>query len=221
MIFEKWGLIDYKEALQRQLSLVENIAQGSRQETIVFCSHPAVVTLGRGTRPGDLDGWSGATVEVSRGGRATYHGPSQLVVYPLLNLSEPKKYGSPRDLHHYLRALEAWTISGLSQHIKTTMQETASTQFMAGGDEAKQGDLWRTGVWVGSKKLASIGIAIKKWISYHGIAINLTHDPEAFQGIQACGYESEIMTSLEALIGHKINSDHLARALEIAASDYF
>ena len=81
-----WGLVDYREAFSRQEKLVEQILKKETCEKIIVCSHPPVVTLGRGTKPGDVFAWSGEKIEVNRGGRATYHGPSQIILYPLIEL---------------------------------------------------------------------------------------------------------------------------------------
>ena len=103
--FENWGLIDYLEAQKKQLELVERVANGG-PETIVFCRHPEVVTLGRGTKDGDVFSFKGPVIEVSRGGRATYHGPNQLVIYPILDLKNDHKNFPQKDLHALLRKIE-------------------------------------------------------------------------------------------------------------------
>ncbi|MGE3758636.1 MAG: octanoyltransferase, partial [Pseudobdellovibrionaceae bacterium] len=105
MRVESWGLVDYSAAVEKQLMLVEEVAAGG-EEVLVFCSHPPVATLGRATRPDDITTWTGAILEVSRGGRVTYHGPSQLVIYPILNLNLKRANRSPRDLVGYIRDLE-------------------------------------------------------------------------------------------------------------------
>ena len=205
MKFVDWGLIDYREAAKRQLDLVElvagarsaeNGASGGSSDTLVFCAHPAVVTLGRATKPEDLLGWSGETVEVSRGGRATYHGPSQIVVYPILDMHLSRAGFRARDLHGYMRTLE--------QSIVETLGEFGIAS--AGGVAANEGEASRTGVWIanGDKKIASIGIACKKWVTYHGLALNVAHDPLAFAGIQPCGMNSSIMTSMEQALGRAV-----------------
>lgn len=188
---EDWGLIDYKEALDRQLALNEAVQQDTACETIVICRHPPVVTLGRSTKPEDVFGWRGQTYEIQRGGRATYHGPNQLVVYPILDLSS-----RGRDLHGYLRALETIVIELLSDYKLDGRREEGAT-----------------GVWVGSNKVASIGVGVKKWVTYHGLALNVLHDPKAFLGINPCGYEAQTMTSLEALLGRPITLEETAAAL--------
>src|SRR4051812_48230040 len=96
--FEDWGLVPYVEAMDLQLQYVDEVASGQRPETVIFCTHPPVVTKGRATQQGDVLGWAGEVISVSRGGRATYHGPDQMVVYPIMNLT-----ARGRDLHKYLR----------------------------------------------------------------------------------------------------------------------
>ena len=96
---QDWGLIPYGHALQRQLDLVDLVHRELARETIVLCSHPPIVTLGRGTQPGDVFAWTGEAVEVTRGGRATYHGPSQIVAYPIMDLTS-----RGRDVHRHLNA---------------------------------------------------------------------------------------------------------------------
>ena len=183
MKFIDLKLIPYQEALDKQLELLEKVATHEQEETVIFCSHPPVVTLGRSTEVGDVTTWSGELIEIQRGGRATYHGPSQLVIYPILNLS---KRG--QDLHKYLRTLENIIIEVLNDlGLKASAIKDS------------------TGVWVGEKKVASIGIGVKKWVSYHGIALNVDHDSKAFQGLKPCGFSTETMVSLEELLGKKVD----------------
>jgi lipoyl(octanoyl) transferase len=195
MKLEDWGLIEYEASSLKQTQYVDEIAAGTREETIVFCAHPPVVTLGRATREGDLAGWTGAVSETSRGGRATYHGPNQQVIYPILDLRRAHANFGERDVHAYLRALENATVAVLRE-AGLPDAEARTT---------KQGEDSLTGVWTGTKKIASIGIAVRKWITYHGVAINLLDDPSAHQGIKPCGFTSNIMTSLEGELGRKID----------------
>src|SRR4051794_793974 len=101
MKIEDWGHIEYESAVSKQLALLEAVNEGE-EETLVFCSHPAVVTLGRGSVPSDTENWKGSIYESSRGGRATYHGPNQLVVYPVLDLKREHRNYKERDVHAYL-----------------------------------------------------------------------------------------------------------------------
>jgi lipoyl(octanoyl) transferase len=195
---EDWGLIDYGSAVSRQLALVETVNAGEQEDTLVFCTHPPVVTLGRGSSMEEIRDWHGSVFESSRGGKATYHGPNQLVIYPVLDLKrEDRRSFKPRDVHAYLRALESATVAAVRE--MGLLGAEARTSAV--------GDLSLTGVWVGTQKVASIGIAVRKWITYHGVAINVTHDPSAFQGINPCGFSANVMTSLEAQLGRSISSD--------------
>lgn len=192
----RWGEIEYSQAQSQQLQLLEDIAAGKTADTVVLCTHPPVVTLGRGTQAGDAFGWQGQIADSTRGGRATYHGPNQLVIYPLLNLAIDRKGMAPRDLHAYLRALEKATVLALRE---IGLDAEAKTLLPGGGGPSM------TGVWVGDHKIASIGIAVKKWVSYHGVAINVDHDPQAFTGINPCGFSTDVMTSVENLLGKKVD----------------
>lgn len=192
---EDWGLIPYKEALARQLEKVESVVAGA-EDTLIFCSHPPVVTLGRGSKPEDITSWQGETHEISRGGRATYHGPGQIVVYPIINLNIDRKKISTRDLHSYLRALEESIVLALKEF--GLAAEVRSVKL-------SENEPSLTGVWVKDsfgidKKIASIGIAVKKWVTYHGAALNLYTDAQAFSGIRPCGFTAETMTSIEYLL---------------------
>lgn len=197
--FQDWGLIEYSQALQKQLELLEQVHTDNSPGYLVFCQHPPVITLGRATKPGDVFGWTGPIIEVSRGGRATYHGPSQLVVYPILNLKLARKGRSEREIAGYLRVLEDSIVEELKSYgveaVGRSLQKNPHTESEA--DE--------TGVWVGHHKLASLGIGVKKWITFHGAAINLTYDPLAFTGLKPCGFNKETMISLETLLDKEID----------------
>ncbi|MGZ5279517.1 MAG: lipoyl(octanoyl) transferase LipB [Pseudobdellovibrionaceae bacterium] len=199
--FEDWGLLDYEEALNRQLQKVEEVSKSQSEDFgfLIFCSHPAVVTLGRKTQPGDLCGWQGPTKEISRGGRATYHGPSQLVVYPIFKI---------RDIGQYLRDFENAILHVLENYgvkaVGKTLQKKPEVS-----EETEE-----TGVWVGRQKIASLGIGVKKWVTYHGAAINLDHDPEAFQGLKPCGFTSDTMVSLEKILNRKIDRQQFSESLK-------
>lgn len=202
---EHWGEISYREALARQEEYVDQVSRELRRETIVFCSHPPVVTLGRGTKPGDVFGWTGEALEVSRGGRATYHGPSQTVVYPILDLSS-----RGRDLHKYMRLLEDSILEVLSSFGIEAVANALQTE--EGSDEAAPA----TGVWINSKKIASIGIAVRRWISYHGLALNIEHDPHAFEGMKPCGFAPGSVISMEDVLGERPSRGAVESRLEIA-----
>lgn len=209
-IFEDWGLIDYEQALQRQLERVETVSQDQNHPGfLIFCTHPAVVTTGRQTLPEDVFAWQGPVVEVSRGGRATYHGPSQLVVYPILNLKSERQGRGPQEVRGYLRALELAIVETLKEFGITAVGKTP--QKLPG----QQAESEETGVWVNDKKIASLGIAVKKWITFHGAAINLTNDPLAFSGMNPCGFKSEIMVNVEQLLGKPVEAGTFSGRLRV------
>lgn len=202
---EHWGEISYREALARQEEYVDHVSRELRRETLVFCTHPPVVTLGRGTRSGDVFGWTGETFDVSRGGRATYHGPSQTVVYPILDLNS-----RGRDLHAYMRNLEGAVLDVLASF--GISAEANALQTEDGSDEATPA----TGVWIESKKIASIGIAVRRWVSFHGLALNIDADPTAFQGMKPCGFAPGSVISMEEVLGQKVSHGAVNSRLEIA-----
>lgn len=207
LIFQDWGLIDYEQALSKQLVLAEEVAAENSKGYLIFCSHPHIVTLGRKTQEGDVTSWDGPVIEISRGGRATYHGPSQLVVYPIYNLD----FDGKKDIHAYLRKLEQAIVDTLAHYkveaLGKSLQEKSTSQNTVQKEE-------ETGVWVGRQKIASLGIAVKKWVSFHGAAINLDEDPRAFMGMKPCGFSSDVMVSLEKLTGKKIDRQEFSQLLK-------
>lgn len=186
MEIKNLGLINYSDALSIQQQTRDAVSQGA-DEVIICCNHPAIVTLGKQSSPADIVGWTGDTVNTSRGGKATYHGPGQVVLYPIINLSKRNN-----DLHLFVRNLELACIE--------TLQE-----FNLNAVGNPDGTPKTTGVWVGEKKIASIGVAVKKWISYHGIALNVKIDPLAFSGINPCGFSTSTMSSMEELLEAEVN----------------
>ncbi len=185
---ENWGRANYAEAEKKQSALVDAIAKGTEIERIIFCSHPPVVTLGKQSSETDLAGWDGDVFKISRGGKATYHGPGQVVAYPLINL---QSRGS--DLHKYL------------DHIEKAMINTLLEYGIESNGNPNRGNPDGTGIWVKGRKIASIGIACRRWVTYHGLALNLFKDPLAFQGINPCGFNADIMTSLEEVLDQKVS----------------
>lgn len=175
------GTIDYPEAWQLQLDLVRKRQEGVISDVLLLLSHPPVITLGRAAKPEHLlvseeslraRGFSLHAIE--RGGDITYHGPGQLVAYPILDL---KQHG--QDLNHYLRGLEEVVIRILACY------------NIAGTRRPKY-----TGVWVGDEKICAIGVAVKRWVSYHGLAFNLNPNLAHFDLIVPCGIRDHGVTSL-------------------------
>jgi lipoyl(octanoyl) transferase len=180
------GLMAYADAHARQLELVAARQREAAPDTLLLAEHPHVITLGR--RPGAAAHVLGAgdvpVVEVERGGDVTYHGPGQLVAYPVLLLREGE-----RDLHRYLRCLEGAVIRALAE---------------IGVDDAQRRD-GATGVWVGERKVASIGVACRRWVTFHGLAVNVATDLGYFARIQPCGFDAAVMTSVSELAGRRVD----------------
>ena len=178
------GLVPYGEALALQRRLAaERIAGTLPHDTLLLLEHPPVVTLGRGWKPSSLPlpvealRRRGIDVEeIERGGDVTYHGPGQLVGYPIFDLHQHRE-----DLHWYLRQIEAALIAAL-----------APVGIAAGRNPP------HTGVWTtGGRKIASIGIHVRQWVTWHGFALNVTTDLSAFDLIVPCGIPDVVMTSVE------------------------
>jgi lipoate-protein ligase B len=124
-----------------------------------------------------------------------------------LDLKKPHRAFKDRDVHAYLRALETATVS-VAREVGLSLAEARTS---------KVGEISLTGVWAGEKKIASIGIAVRKWITYHGVAINVLNDPSAFVGINPCGFASSVMSSLEKELDCQIDKDDFA---EVCKSIY-
>lgn len=180
LITPRWiGRVSYEGALALQESFVQEKIGGSTTSHLLLLEHEPVYTMGR-TR--DESSLREETIlpypvhRTNRGGQATYHGPGQLVGYPILDLGL-----FDRDLHGYLRFLEETLIRLLARHDIT--------------GERLEG---KTGVWVGGKKIASLGVGVRRWVSMHGFAINICGDLAPFSHITPCGLPGVSMTSLEA-----------------------
>lgn len=178
------GLRDYLDSWRVQQDLLGARQEDRIEDTLVLVEHPHVLTLGRNGRrenliaPGDMP-----VVEVERGGDVTYHGPGQLVGYPILQLREDE-----RDVHRYLRNLEQALIATLAD-------------FAIAG-ERRSG---LTGVWAGPSKLASIGVAVRRrWITMHGFALNVCTDLDRFAAINPCGLPAAVMGSMASVLGRPV-----------------
>jgi lipoyl(octanoyl) transferase len=187
------GQVPYGEAWELQRSLAGAVSQGAIPDTIVMLEHPPVITLGRRSEPGELhvpDGAQVDIVETDRGGKSTFHGPGQLVCYPVLDL---RRHG--QDVKRYCRDLEQALIETLSPL----------------GLEATRID-GLTGIWLESppRKIASIGIHISKWITTHGYALNVDLDPAPFTDwITACGLEDAAFTTIARELGRPVSLDEV------------
>ena len=176
------GRREYGEVLELQRELCRaRVAGELTEDVLLLVEHEPVVTLGRGTRasslplaPEELKHRGVSVVEVERGGDVTYHGPGQLVGYPILDLREHRQ-----DLHWYLRTLEDVLITAMDRM----------------GIEASRNP-GLTGVWTAGRKLASIGIHVKQWVTLHGFALNVSTDLAGFDLIVPCGIDRVVMTSV-------------------------
>lgn len=191
------GIANYRDAWARQLALVEQRQREEAPDTLLLVEHDHVFTLGRRREAEGnvLDAGDVEVIGIERGGDVTYHGPGQLVAYPIVLLRE----GAERDLHKYLRNLEEAVIRTCARFGLTTDREPG-----------------KTGVWTttahGRKKLCSMGIACRKWVTFHGLALNVTTDLAYFRRINPCGFESSVMTSVAEQIG-AIDMAEVKRAL--------
>jgi len=193
-----WGRTGYADAWQRQEELVARRNAGEVGDTLVFTEHDPVYTLG--VRKGaeqhliwdetELAKRGIAVFKSNRGGDITYHGPGQIVGYPIVNLAAHK------DLHAYLRLLEQVLIN------------TVGTFGLAA---ARREGL--TGIWLGPRKIAAIGVAVKKWTTYHGFALNVNADLAPFSGIVPCGITDGTVTSMAAELGRELDPAEVKRVL--------
>jgi lipoyl(octanoyl) transferase len=187
------GQVPYLEAWDLQRSLAAGVSQGAIPDTVLFLEHPPVITLGRRTEEGELHVPDGAEVEIletDRGGKSTYHGPGQLVCYPILDLT---RHG--QDVKRYCRDLEEALIRTLA----------------AVGVEATRID-GLTGIWVEGppRKIASIGVHITKWVTTHGYALNVDLDTAPFtEWITACGLEDASFTTIARELGRSVSVDEM------------
>ena len=201
------GPTGYPEALELQAALVERRRVGGIPDTLVLLEHPHVITFGsaggRGhlrVPPGELAARGVGVHEAGRGGDVTYHGPGQLVGYPVLDLKPDRK-----DLHAYLRSLERVLIGALRA-------------FGIDGER----DESATGVWAGGAKVAAIGIRVSSgWITSHGFALNANTDLSYFDAIVPCGLRGRRVTSVSRLLGRDITPDAAAPAVVSAMGDEF
>ena len=196
------GLVPYLEAWDLQRSLARRVLAGEIPDTVLLLEHPPVITLGRRADAGELHVPAGSVVEIvetDRGGKSTYHGPGQLVCYPIFDLT---RHG--QDVKRYCRDLEEALISTLTG---------------VGVDATRIEGL--TGIWLERppRKIASIGVHIAKWVTTHGYALNVDLDPAPFtEWITACGLEDTAFTTVARELGRPVTVDEVrpyaAAALE-------
>ena len=175
------GFRGYAETLALQEDLVARRARGEIEDSLLLVEHPPVVTLGRRIRREEVGDPGVPVFEVSRGGEATFHGPGQVVGYAIVRLDARRT-----DLRRFLRDLEETVIRALADF----------------GIEGRRAP-GLTGVWVGERKIASIGVAVRRWVSYHGFALNVKPASAAFDRIRPCGLDPGVYTSMAAEAGRE------------------
>lgn len=186
------GLVDYKIAYERQKEEVSRVIAGG-ENVLILCEHPAVLTMGRLASEanilipkGNLEKRGIGVLPVDRGGEITLHAPGQLVAYPIFNLD-----GFGRDLKGYMFQLEE-VIMNLLKHFDIESQRIPG----------------KRGVWVGEKKIASIGIGVRRWVSFHGLAVNVNMDLDLFSMIRPCGLDVA-MTSMQEIKRTQVNFEEV------------
>jgi lipoate-protein ligase B len=199
-----WGQMPYETALTRQKAMVDERVDGTAPDRLILVEHPPVVTLGRSADRGDLciseNNYRKKGIpiaDVNRGGKATYHGPGQLVAYPILKMKQ-------RDLHLFVRQL-------------LTVVSTVLDDYGL-APELKNGN---PGIWVDSAKIASIGMAVRKWVTYHGVSLNVNMDLTPFQWIVPCGHPNARITSIKQLLGRSVDMETVKKRFVEAFVDIF
>jgi len=203
------GRIGYERALALQGAAASRIARGG-PETLLLLEHEAVFTLGRNASPADVlftpqrrRDLGIELVETDRGGKVTYHGPGQLVGYPVVNLDPDR-----RDVRRYVSDLEQVLLRTLAGFGVAASRSTARERVSS--------------VWVGNDKIAAIGVHISRWITTHGFALNVTEEPlPYFRGIVPCGITDGGITSIERVLGRPIEVREVARRLLPHFADVF
>jgi len=199
------GLVPYREAWEVQRALAGGVSQGAIPDTVIFLEHPPVVTLGRRGEEGELHIPEGAEVDVvetDRGGKSTFHGPGQLVCYPILDLT---RHG--QDVKKYVRDLE----EALIRTIAPVGLEGVRFEGLSG-------------VWLHPppRKVASIGVHISKWITTHGYALNVDLDPAPFtEWITACGLEDAAFTTIARELERPVTVEEVRPLARDAIADVF
>ena len=178
-----FGRMEYGEALELQRELASKRAKGEIPDTLVLVEHEHVNTLPRKTTPANFRPQDIPVFQVERGGDATYHGPGQLVGYPIVLLSD-------HDVRRHVRNIEEAIIRAVGY-------------FGIKGERVEG----HPGIWVGGRKLASIGVAVTDWVTYHGFALNVNTDLSYFELIRPCGLDPATMTSMQRVTGKAVPFD--------------
>jgi lipoate-protein ligase B len=196
------GTREFAEVWKLQLELVGARQRDEIPDTLILVEHPHVITAGRSAkRENLLDLADTPLFEIERGGDVTYHGPGQLVGYPIFRLTDGE-----RDLHVYLRNLEEAIIRALVRFELVGARKAA----------------W-TGVWTvdGARKLASIGVAVKRWVTLHGFALNVSTDLDRFGAINPCGLDAAVMASMAGELGRPVQMAAVKDAVRATVAEVF
>ena len=192
---QRAGMIDYLDALELQRSFHREIADGLRENTLMLLEHPSVFTAGKRTQIHERPTDGSVVIDVDRGGKITWHGPGQLVGYPIVRLAKPT------ELVGFVREIESALIS-ICQELGL------KTERVEG----------RSGVWVvdnqGARKIAAIGIRVASGVSMHGFALNIEPDLSAYNSIIPCGIDDASVTSLSKELGRSISTDEVLPIVE-------
>jgi lipoate-protein ligase B len=188
------GLCEYNEVWDLQRKLIIQRAAHQILDTLILVEHPHVFTVGKAVAGEIPDRLGGVPViRVERGGEWTYHGPGQLVGYPILDLD-----ARGRDIHNFLWSIEETIILTLDEF-----------RIKAGRVEGKG----KTGVWVGKRKIASIGAAVRSWVTFHGFALNVNPDMKYFSMIEPCGMPSSTMTSMKECLDGDVDFNKVKESI--------
>jgi len=199
MLVRDLGLKDYEEVWNLQRNLVFERGEGKIPDTVLLCQHNPVYTIGRSSKQPVPEALPYPVHKIERGGDLTWHGPGQLVGYPIFDLR-----GLGLKPRSYLAALEAVLIEAISPF---GVKATTVKGF--------------TGLWAGRKKLASIGVAVRGGIAYHGFALNMNNSLAPFKLIHPCRLESEVMTSMAKLVGGSVDEAAVTKAVGQSLLQYF
>jgi len=196
------GTREYGEVWALQRDLVAARQRDEIADTLVLVEHPHVITAGRSAHRENLLATDGIPLfEIERGGDVTYHGPGQLVGYPIFLLRADERY-----LHRYLRNLEEALIRAVARF------------GLAGDRKAGWTGVWTTG---GARKLASIGVAVKRWVTMHGFALNVSTDLGRFAAINPCGLDASVMASVAGELGRPVEMDQMKAAVRDEFAEVF
>jgi lipoate-protein ligase B len=200
------GIVDYGQAHDLQKKILQERIDGKCPDHLILLQHNPVITVGRSGDNNNilaskalLESFGISVYEIERGGDVTYHGPGQLTGYPIIDLRNYKK-----DVHWYLRQLEEVIIRVLAEYDII-------------GERVEK----YTGVWVGGEKIAAIGVAVKRWVTYHGFAFNINPDLSHFKLINPCGITDKEVTSLIKILGYNVSMEEVEDKVVSAFAEVF